>query len=308
MTITQLHYVLAVAEYKNFTLAAEKCFVTQPTLSMQIQKLEDELNLIIFNRKIKPIGPTKEGLQIINAARKIIQEKKTIQVFAKGYHKDVIGDVSIGIIPTIAPYLIPKFLTSFKSNFPNLKLNIFETTTENIYKEIHEGKLDMGILVPIASQEIASLTLFFEELFLFSNVNSESGEIVQTIIPEKLWILEEGHCLSNQIASICNLRNKSISESQIIYKTGSLETMLRLAENGKGQTIIPHMLVDYLNDSTKKKIFKIPLNTPVREIALIYSENYNRKGIINALRDEILSVIPLEWISSNNKSVIPLNI
>jgi LysR family hydrogen peroxide-inducible transcriptional activator len=166
----------------------------------------------------------------------------------------------------------------------------------------------MGILVPIASLEIASLTLFFEELFLFSNVNSESGEIVQTIIPEKLWILEEGHCLSNQIASICNLRNKSISESQIIYKTGSLETMLRLAENGKGQTIIPHMLVDYLNDSTKKKIFKIPLNTPVREIALIYSEYYNRKGIINALRDEILSVIPLEWISSNNKSVIPLNI
>jgi LysR family hydrogen peroxide-inducible transcriptional activator len=308
MTITQLEYIVALNEYQSFSKAAKFCCVTQPSLSMQIQKLEDELNLIIFNRKIKPIGPTKEGLQIINAARKIIQEKKTIQVFAKGYHKDVIGDVSIGIIPTIAPYLIPKFLTSFKSNFPNLKLNIFETTTENIYKEIHEGKLDMGILVPIASQEIASLTLFFEELFLFSNINSESGEIVQTIIPEKLWILEEGHCLSNQIASICNLRNKSISESQIIYKTGSLETMLRLAENGKGQTIIPHMLVDYLNDSTKKKIFKIPLNTPVREIALIYSENYNRKGIINALRDEILSVIPLEWVSSNNKSVIPLNI
>jgi LysR family hydrogen peroxide-inducible transcriptional activator len=308
MTITQLEYIVALNEYQSFSKAAKYCCVTQPSLSMQIQKLEDELNLIIFNRKIKPIIPTKEGIQVINAARKIIQEKKTIQVFAKGYHKDVIGDVSIGIIPTIAPYLIPKFLSSFKLNYPNLKLNIFETTTENIYKGINEGKLDMGILVPIDSQDMSCLTLFYEELFLYSNVTSQTGEIDQTIIPEKLWILEEGHCLSNQIASICNLRNESISESQIIYKTGSLETMLRLAENGKGQTIIPHMLVDYLNESTKKKIFKITLNTPVREIALIYSENYNRKGIINALKEEILSVIPLEWISSNNKSIIPLNI
>lgn len=308
MTITQLEYIVALFEYKSFSKAAKYCCVTQPSLSMQIQKLEEELNLIIFNRKIKPIKPTFEGLQIINTARKIIQEKKSIQLFAKGYHKDVIGDVSIGIIPTIAPYLIPKFLSSFKTKFPNLQLHIFETTTENIYNEIHEGKLDIGILVPITNQEMACLPLFFEELFLYSNVLLENGEINPTIMPEKLWILEEGHCLSNQIASICNLRNKSNSESQIIYKTGSLETMLRLAENGKGQTIIPHMLVDYLNESTKKKIFKIPFNTPVREIALIFSENYNRKGVIDALKEEILSVIPSEWISSNNKSVIPLNI
>ena len=111
MTITQLEYIVALNEYQSFSKAAKYCCVTQPSLSMQIQKLEDELNFIIFNRKIKPIGPTKEGLQVINAARKIIQEKKSIQVFAKGYHKDVVGDVSIGIIPTIAPYLIPKFLS-----------------------------------------------------------------------------------------------------------------------------------------------------------------------------------------------------
>jgi LysR family hydrogen peroxide-inducible transcriptional activator len=308
MTITQLEYIVALFEFKSFSKAAKYCCVTQPSLSMQIQKLEDELNLIIFNRKIKPIKPTIEGLQIISHARKIIQEKTAIQLFAKGYHKDVIGKVSIGIIPTIAPYLIPKFLTSFKTKFPYLKLHIFETTTENIYNEINEGKLDIGILVPIINQEMACLPLFFEELFLYSNVLLENGEINPTIIPEKLWILEEGHCLSNQIASICNLRNKTNSENQIIYKTGSLETMIRLAENGKGQTIIPHMLVDYLNESTKKKIFKIPLNTPVREIALVYSENYNRKGVIDALKGEILSVIPLDWISSYNKSVIPLKI
>lgn len=308
MTITQLEYIVALFEYKSFSKAAEFCCVTQPSLSMQIQKLEEELNLTIFNRKIKPINPTIEGLQIINTARKIIQEKKSIQIFAKGYHKEVVGDVSIGIIPTIAPYLIPKFLPSFKTKFPNLSLHIFETTTENIYNDINDGKLDIGLLVPLSNHEMACLPLFFEELFLYSNVSLENGEIQQTIIPEKLWILEEGHCLSNQIASICNLRNKSKSESQIIYKTGSLETMLRLAENGNGQTIIPHMLVDYVNETTKKKIFKIPLNTPVREIALIYSENYNRKGVIDALKEEILSVIPIEWISSINKSIIPLNI
>jgi LysR family hydrogen peroxide-inducible transcriptional activator len=308
MTITQLEYIVALNEYKSFSKAAKFCCVTQPSLSMQIQKLEEELNLIIFNRKIKPIKPTTEGLQIINAARKIIQEKKSIQIFAQGYHKDVIGEVSIGIIPTIAPYLIPKFLSSFQNKFPNLKLNIFETTTENIYNNINEGKLDIGILVPITNQEMSCIPLFFEELFLFSNVLLKNGEIDQNIIPDKLWILEEGHCLSNQIASICNLRNKSSLESQVIYKTGSLETMLRLAENGMGQTIIPHMLVDYVSETVKKKIFKIPFNTPVREIALIYSENYNRKGVIDALKEEIISVIPKEWISSKNKYVIPLSI
>jgi len=308
MTITQLEYIVALNEYKSFSKAAKFCCVTQPSLSMQIQKLEEELNLIIFNRKIKPIKPTTEGLQIINAARKIIQEKKSIQIFAQGYHKDVIGEVSIGIIPTIAPYLIPKFLSSFQTKFPNLKLNIFETTTENIYNSINEGKLDIGILVPITNQEMSCIPLFFEELFLFSNVVLKNGEIDQNIIPEKLWILEEGHCLSNQIASICNLRNKSNLDTQIVYKTGSLETMLRLAENGMGQTIIPNMLVDYVSESVKKKIFKIPLNTPVREIALIYSENYHRKGVIDALKEEITSVIPKEWISSKNKYVIPLSI
>jgi len=308
MTITQLEYIVALNEYKSFSKAAKFCFVTQPSLSMQIQKLEEELNLIIFNRKIKPIKPTTEGLQIINAARKIIKEKKSIQIFAQGYHKDVIGEVSIGIIPTIAPYLIPKFLSSFQTKFPNLKLNIFETTTENIYNAINEGKLDIGILVPITNQEMPCIPLFFEELFLFSNVLLKNGELDQNIIPEKLWILEEGHCLSNQIASICNLRNKSNSDTQIVYKTGSLETMLRLAENGMGQTIIPHMLIDYVSETVKNKIFKIPFNTPVREIALIYSENYNRKGVIDALKDEIISVIPKEWINAKNKYIIPLNI
>jgi LysR family hydrogen peroxide-inducible transcriptional activator len=308
MTITQLEYIVALNEYKSFSKAAKFCCVTQPSLSMQIQKLEEELNLIIFNRKIKPIKPTTEGLQIINAARKIIQEKKSIQIFAQGYHKDVIGEVSIGIIPTIAPYLIPKFLSSFQTKFPNLKLNIFETTTENIYNSINEGKLDIGILVPISNQVMSCIPLFFEELFLFSNVILKNGEIDQNVIPEKLWILEEGHCLSNQIASICNLRNKSNSDTQIVYKTGSLETMLRLAENGMGQTIIPNMLVDHVSESVKKKIFKIPFNTPVREIALIYSENYNRKGVIDALKEEITSVIPKEWISAKNKYVIPLSI
>ena len=308
MTITQLEYIVALNEYKSFSKAAKFCCVTQPSLSMQIHKLEEELNLIIFNRKIKPIKPTTEGLQIINAARKIIQEKKSIQIFAQGYHKDVIGEVSIGIIPTIAPYLIPKFLSSFQTKFPNLKLNIFETTTENIYNSINEGKLDIGILVPITNQVMSCIPLFFEELFLFSNVMLKNGEIDPNVIPEKLWILEEGHCLSNQIASICNLRNKSNSDTQIVYKTGSLETMLRLAENGMGQTIIPNMLVDYVSESVKKKIFKIPFNTPVREIALIYSENYNRKGVIDALKDEITSVIPKEWISAKNKYVIPLSI
>ena len=306
MTITQLEYVLALFDHKSFSKAANFCCVSQPSLSMQIQKLEEELNLILFDRKIKPITPTTEGYKIIQSARKIIQEKKSIQDLAKGWHSDVIGNVSMGIIPTIAPYLVPKFLSNFNLSYPNITLDIYETTTHHIYKDIESGKLDIGILVPEDAVDIQKVPLFFEELFLYSNVIADNGEIEQNIIPEKLWILEEGHCLSNQIASICNLRTHSKKMNQINYNTGSLETMLRLAENGHGQTIIPHMLLDFLDSSKKRKIFKIPFNTPVREVALIYAENYNRKGVIEALSEQIISVIPAEWKNSVNKSIIPI--
>lgn len=306
MTITQLEYIVALAEHQNFSKAADFCCVSQPSLSMQIQKLEEELNVVIFNRKAKPICPSPQGEEILQTARRILVDAKSILSLSKGWSADVSGSVSIGVIPTIAPYLIPKFLSKFQKSFPQLSIRIAETTTENIKKELKAGKLDIGILVTPLNEEFIEMPLYYEELFLYSNACNSLGEIDKILDPEKLWLLEEGHCLSNQVNSICNMQNRQHVESRIAYDTGSLETIVRLAEDGNGQTIIPQMLINYLDPTNQNKVFDLPSPSPVREISIVHTNQYTRKGIIQAFKKAILAEIPKEWLKLTGRSIIPI--
>lgn len=306
MTITQLEYIVALAEHQNFSKAADFCCVSQPSLSMQIQKLEEELNVVIFNRKAKPICPSPQGEEILQTARRILVDAKSILSLSKGWSTDVSGSVSIGVIPTIAPYLIPKFLSKFQKSFPQLSIRIAETTTENIKKELKAGKLDIGILVTPLNEEFIEMPLYYEELFLYSNACNSLGEIDKILDPEKLWLLEEGHCLSNQVNSICNMQNRQHVESRIAYDTGSLETIVRLAEDGNGQTIIPQMLINYLDPTNQNKVFDLPSPSPVREISIVHTNQYTRKGIIQAFKKAILAEIPEEWLKLTGRSIIPI--
>lgn len=306
MTITQLEYIVALAEHQNFSKAADFCCVSQPSLSMQIQKLEEELNVVIFNRKAKPICPSPQGEEILQTARRILVDAKSILSLSKGWSADVSGSVSIGVIPTIAPYLIPKFLSKFQKSFPQLSIRIAETTTENIKKELKAGKLDIGILVTPLNEEFIEIPLYYEELFLYSNACNSLGEIDKILDPEKLWLLEEGHCLSNQVNSICNMQNRQHVESRIAYDTGSLETIVRLAEDGNGQTIIPQMLINYLDPANQNKVFDLPSPSPVREISIVHTNQYTRKGIIQAFKKAILAEIPEEWLKLTGRSIIPI--
>ncbi len=306
MTITQLEYIVALAEHQNFSKAADFCCVSQPSLSMQIQKLEEELNVVIFNRKAKPICPSPQGEEILQTARRILVDAKSILSLSKGWSADVSGSVSIGVIPTIAPYLIPKFLSKFQKSFPQLSIRIAETTTENIKKELKAGKLDIGILVTPLNEEFIEMPLYYEELFLYSNACNSLGEIDKILDPEKLWLLEEGHCLSNQVNSICNMQNRQHVESRIAYDTGSLETIVRLAEDGNGQTIIPQMLINYLDPTNQNKVFDLPSPSPVREISIVHTNQYTRKGIIQAFKKAILAEIPEEWLKLTGRSIIPI--
>ena len=306
MTITQLEYIVALAEHQNFSKAADFCCVSQPSLSMQIQKLEEELNVVLFNRKAKPICPSPQGEEILQTARRILVDAKSILSLSKGWSADVSGSVSIGVIPTIAPYLIPKFLSKFQKSFPHLSIRIAETTTENIKKELKAGKLDIGILVTPLNEEFIEIPLYYEELFLYSNACNSLGEIDKILDPEKLWLLEEGHCLSNQVNSICNMQNRQHVESRIAYDTGSLETIVRLAEDGNGQTIIPQMLINYLDPANQNKVFDLPSPSPVREISIVHTNQYTRKGIIQAFKKAILAEIPEEWLKLTGRSIIPI--
>lgn len=306
MTITQLEYIVALDDLKSFSKAADFCCVTQPSLSMQIQKLESELNIVLFNRKDKPLQATLQGQEIIRQARVILKETAALKDLSKGWSNQVSGNVSIGVIPTIAPYLMPRFLSGFQQKFPELHINISETTTSNIIKEIKEGKLDIGILVTPLGDQLIEKHLYYEELYLYSNLHLPSGQICQDVEPEQLWLLEEGHCLSSQINSICNLKSGQTLSPRITYQTGSLETIVRIAEDAGGQTIIPEMLYDFLDLNKQEHVFPFPFPKPVREVSLVYSPSYARKGIIHALHEEILSVVPESWRELNQRNIIPI--
>lgn len=307
MTITQLEYIVALADLQSFSKAAEFCCVSQPSLSMQVQKLEDELNLILFNRKVKPLQPTLEARDIILKARAILNESNSILSLSKGWSNQVNGTVSIGVIPTIAPYLMPKFLADFQVKYPDLSISIAETTTSNIKKGINEGKIDIGILVTPLNENLIEIPLYYEELFLYSNVWEEDGsKLKSTLDPSKLWLLEEGHCLSSQVNSICNLPSGSLIGTNMTYQTGSMETIVRLADQGFGQTIIPQMFIDYLDSKLKEKVYALPEPKPVREVALVHSISYSRKAIVKALEVEILAHIPDSWKQAQERNIIPI--
>ena len=306
MTITQLEYIVALADIKSFSKAADFCCVTQPSLSMQVQKLEEELNMTLFNRKVKPLEPTAEAIEILGKARQILAQSKAILSLTKGWATQVNGTINLGVIPTIAPYLMPKFLASFQAKYPELIINISETTTSSIKSLITEGKIDIGILVTPLQSELVEVPLYYEELFLYSNAVDGFENILSQVNADKLWLLEEGHCLSNQINAICNVHLSNRQQPLLTYHTGSLETIVRLADQGKGQTILPEMLVGFLDKENQSKIFKMPSPVPVREVSMVHAQSYSRKAIIKALQTEIRAHIPEHWQSNQNRNIIPI--
>ena len=295
MTITQLYYVLAVAEHKNFTLAAEKCFVTQPTLSMQIQKLEDELAILIFDRSKKPIILTEIGEKIVTQAKSIVNEAGRIKDIVdqqKGY---IGGEFKIGIIPTVMPTLLPMFLTNFIKKYPKVNLIIEELTTEQIIKKLKNGQLDCAIAAtPLEEESIKEIVLYYEPFVAYIPEKHNSFEKSEIVIDDldldTILLLQDGHCFRNGILNLCK-NNKYIADSHFQIESGSFETLIKLADEGLGTTLLPYLHTLDLNDKNKTKLrpFKDP--KPAREVSLIYPKNELKIHIINALRDVIAGVV-----------------
>ena len=295
MTITQLYYVLAVAEHKNFTLAAEKCFVTQPTLSMQIQKLEDELAVLIFDRSKKPIILTEIGEKIVNQAKNIVNEAGRIKDIVdqqKGY---IGGEFKIGIIPTVMPTLLLMFLTNFIKKYPKVNVIIEELTTEQIIKKLKNGHLDCAIAAtPLEEDNLKEIVLYYEPFVAYIPEKHNSFEKSEIVIDDldldTILLLQDGHCFRNGILNLCK-NNKYIADSHFQIESGSFETLIKLADEGLGTTLLPYLHTLDLNDKNKTKLrpFKDP--KPAREVSLIYPKNELKIHIINALRDVISGVV-----------------
>jgi LysR family hydrogen peroxide-inducible transcriptional activator len=289
-----LEYLLAVDKHRHFARAAEHCHVTQPTLSMMIKKLEEELGVLIFDRTIQPVEPTNIGRKLIAQARQILSEAAIMQDLVLEEKVTLSGPLHLGIIPTLAPYLIPSFLPKFLRDFPEVKLKISEHTTEELIEQLKARQIDIGILVtPLEEKGIREMPLFYESFMVYTSNPSEKAYIIpEEIDPNELWLLEEGHCFRSQIVNLCELKNKR--QVAMEYQASSIETLKRLVEQQKGVTIIPELASLHLTPTQQRLLKPFAPPQPVREVSLATRKNFVRHRMVEILRQIILENLPPE--------------
>ncbi len=310
MTITQLQYVLAVAEHKNFTLAAEKCFVTQPTLSMQIQKVEEELKIQIFDRTKKPIQLTDIGQKIVSQAKNIVNEADRMKDIVEQQKGFIGGEFRLGIIPTIMPTLLPMFLNTFIKKFPKVKLTIEELNTDEIIIKLKNGNLDAAIAAtPLGEEKLKEIVLYYEPFVAYipeKHRIADKKEIeVSDLNLDEILLLQDGHCFRDGILNLCKNQDV-VSLNNFQIQSGSFETLIKLADEGLGLTLLPYLHTLDLKDNDKLKLkhFKDP--KPAREVSLIFPKTELKIQIIDALKQTISGVIRGAIAFQNVEIISPL--
>lgn len=301
MNLQQLEYVLAVERHRHFAKAAASCHVTQPTLSMMIQKLEDELEVKIFDRSKQPVVPTPIGERVLEQAGKILHEVSRLHDLLRQEKSLLTGHLRVGIIPTLAPYLVHRFIHRFLGKYPDVHLSVSEHVTASIIKRLKKNQLDVGILVsPLHDPAVRETPLFYEPLLVYSSHTYEKHFLLpEDIAPEELLLLEEGHCLRSQIMNLCELRRRA--DSRLNYQSGSLETLMRLVGTGQGITILPAMAIETLSKEQRLHVFPFKPPVPVREVSLATHRDFLKNDLIAALREEIVEGIPEEFKSSSGE-------
>ncbi|MBK9270231.1 MAG: LysR family transcriptional regulator [Saprospiraceae bacterium] len=296
MNIQQLEYILALDRHRNFVKAASECNISQPTLSMMIKKLEDELNVVLFERHRSGVIPTKEGIEILQHASLVVQGLTNLKLCADELAEEISGELRIGIIPTLAPYLLPLFLKEFSEHSPKLKIQLKEMTTREITQSLKEGMLDLGLLAtPLKDPDLKEIHLFLEEFYVYASENENLPKkkylLPDDIDPNHLWLLEEGHCLRNQIFNLCELKKSVDSKQKLNYEAGSIETLIHLVDRNHGITIIPYLASVHLSGAQKKNLREFAIPKPAREISIVIRKSYPRKKILIHLKREILQAL-----------------
>lgn len=310
MTITQLNYVLAIAEQKNFTKAAEKCFVTQPTLSTQIQKLEEELDVLIFDRSKKPIELTEVGRKIVHQARNIVNESDRIKDIVDQQKGFIGGEFKLGIIPTVMPTLLPMFLKTFIKKYPKVKLKIEELTTEEIMQRIREGHLDAGIAAtPLENENIKERPLYYEPFVGYipkdHRLTAKKKLDVSDLEIDDMLLLEDGHCFRDGVINLCKVF-KDQNEEKFQLESGSIETLIKLSNEGLGMTLLPYLHTVDLNENLKVNLHHFNEPSPAREVSLIFHKSELKMQIIDALHNVISGIIRGAIAFSNVEIISPL--
>ena len=300
MTLQQLEYILAVNQFRHFAKAAEYCRVTQPTLSAMIQKLEEELDTRIFDRSQQPVCPTPVGIHIIEQAQNILVQANRIKNIIEEEKHSLTGTFKLGILPTVAPYLLPRFFPQLMKKYPNLDIRVVEMKTNDIKKALQTGEIDAGIVASLAGmEELQQTPLFYEQFFAYVSREDAlfNNEVIRTsdLNGEQLWLLDEGHCFRDQLVRFCQI--KSARASQLAYHLGSMETFMRMVESGKGVTFIPELAVLQLGNAQKELVRSFAIPCPTRQVVLLTNKNFIRHTLLEVLVKEIKLSVPKEMLS-----------
>ena len=300
MTLQQLEYILAVNQFRHFAKAAEYCRVTQPTLSAMIQKLEEELDTRIFDRSQQPVCPTPVGIHIIEQAQNILVQANRIKNIIEEEKHSLTGTFKLGILPTVAPYLLPRFFPQLMKKYPDLDIRVVEMKTNDIKKALQTGEIDAGIVASLAGmEELQQTPLFYEQFFAYVSREDAlfNNEVIRTsdLNGEQLWLLDEGHCFRDQLVRFCQM--KSARASQLAYHLGSMETFMRMVESGKGVTFIPELAVLQLGDAQKELVPSFAITCNPRQVVLLTNKNFIRHTLLEVLVKEIKLSVPKEMLS-----------
>ena len=302
ISLIQLEYLVALDKHRHFVKAAEASFVTQPTLSMQIKKLEESLGLKLFDRSKQPIIPTDAGELIIEQAKRVIQETARIEDIVHGYQNTVGGDIYIGVLPTISPYLMPFLIRNVTKHYPDLNLHVKELFTEDIVAMLKKDYLDVGILsTPLNDDSIIEHPLFYEKFKLYVHPDhpayNKKALTTDDLLSDKIWLLSEGNCFRNQSLNLCSIKSDK-KNANLDYESGSLETLKKIVNMEGGLTVLPEWASIELTESESRNIRDLEADKSVREISVVYTRNFAKARAVEALTEMINASVP-EPIKSN---------
>lgn len=309
MTLTQLKYIVAVDKYRHFATAADRSYVTQPTLSMQIHKLEDELGVVLFDRSKSPVVPTEIGEKVLEQARVILQDARKVTDIVQFQETTLSGTFRVGVIPTVAPYLVPRFLHSFLAAHPEVELVFEESLTATILDSLENDELDAGIIAtPVKAAHIYTVDLYVEP---FAGYLSKSHPLVEKdklsvddLKKTNIWLLNEGHCFRDQTVKICKEATRKRG-SEIEFRSGNLETLKKLVEQNYGMTLLPWTATQHFDGDCSNAVLKeFSKPVPSRKVRLAYSRKHLKQSIIKAFRESIINSIPEKLLSTEQRMVI----
>lgn len=299
MTIQQLEYIVAVDQFRHFGRAAESCRVTQPTLSAMIQKLEDELEVKLFDRSMQPVCPTAIGEKVLSQARRILAQASQVKDIISEERQILSGTFRLGVLPTIAPYLLPRFFPQLMEEYPDLDIRVTEMKTQDIQLALRAGELDAAIIASSLNDvEIKEEILFYEQFYGYVSKKEAlfKKEMIRTsdITGERLWLLDEGHCFRDQLIRFCQM--DAVKMNQMAYRLGSLETFMHMVENGKGVTFIPELAVNQLSEERLELVRPFAIPRPTRSIVLITGKDFIRNCLLQVVKVAIKQSIPVEML------------